>query len=76
MALTGLDIYKKLPKTNCKECGLPTCLAFAIRVYQGERAVSRCRPVFAGQAGRWKDALMEICAGLGVADEVPQDQRL
>ncbi|HWS15053.1 MAG TPA: (Fe-S)-binding protein, partial [Candidatus Methylomirabilis sp.] len=27
MALTALDIYKLLPKTNCKECGQPTCLA-------------------------------------------------
>ena len=30
MALTGLQIYKQLPKTNCKDCGFPTCLAFAM----------------------------------------------
>ncbi|HID74868.1 MAG TPA: hypothetical protein EYP56_02610, partial [Planctomycetaceae bacterium] len=24
MALTGLEIYKQLPKTNCKDCGFPT----------------------------------------------------
>ena len=34
MALTGLDIYKLLPKTNCGECKSPTCLAFAMRVAQ------------------------------------------
>ena len=32
MALTGIEIYKYLPKTNCKECGFPTCLAFAMKL--------------------------------------------
>ena len=32
MALTGIQIYKFLPKTNCKECGFPTCLAFAMKL--------------------------------------------
>jgi len=30
MALSGLEIYKLLPKTNCRECGYSTCLAFAM----------------------------------------------
>ena len=32
MALTGLEIFKLLPNTNCRECGYATCLAFAMRV--------------------------------------------
>ena len=32
MALTGLDIFKLLPKTNCGECGVPTCMAFAMKL--------------------------------------------
>ena len=32
MALTGLQIQKLLPKTNCKECGVNTCLAFAMKL--------------------------------------------
>ena len=32
MALTGIDIFKFLPKTNCGECGIPTCLAFAMKL--------------------------------------------
>jgi acetyl-CoA decarbonylase/synthase complex subunit gamma len=32
MALTGIQIYKLLPQTNCKECGFPTCLAFAMKL--------------------------------------------
>ena len=32
MALTGIQIFKLLPKTNCGECGTPTCLAFAMKL--------------------------------------------
>ncbi len=32
MALTGLDLFKLLPKTNCGECGVPTCMAFAMKL--------------------------------------------
>jgi len=42
MALTGLDIYKNLPKENCKECGLPTCLAFAMKVAAGQAGLDEC----------------------------------
>ena len=42
MALTGLDIYKLLPKTNCGECKSPTCLAFAMRVAQKQAALEEC----------------------------------
>ena len=35
MALKGLDIFKLSPKTNCKECGNPTCMAFCMKVAQG-----------------------------------------
>ncbi len=42
MALTGLDIYKRLPKENCKECGLPTCLAFAMKVASGQAGLDQC----------------------------------
>ncbi len=42
MALTGLDIYKLLPKTNCKECGFPTCLAFALKLAAKGAELSAC----------------------------------
>lgn len=32
MALSGIQIYKILPQTNCKDCGFPTCLAFAMKL--------------------------------------------
>ncbi len=42
MALTGIQIFKLLPKTNCKECGFPTCLAFAMSLAQGKTELAKC----------------------------------
>ena len=42
MALTGIQIFKLLPKTNCKECGDPTCLAFAMKLAAGKVELSLC----------------------------------
>jgi acetyl-CoA decarbonylase/synthase complex subunit gamma len=42
MALTGIEIFKMLPKTNCKECGLPTCLAFAMALASGKAELDAC----------------------------------
>lgn len=42
MALTGLDIFKKLPKTNCGECGVPTCMAFAMKLASRQAEIDAC----------------------------------
>ena len=42
MPLTGIQIFKLLPKTNCKECGVPTCLAFAMSLAAGKAELSAC----------------------------------
>ncbi|MGI6778260.1 MAG: acetyl-CoA decarbonylase/synthase complex subunit gamma [Acetivibrionales bacterium] len=42
MALTGLQIFKLLPKTNCKECGQPTCLAFAMALASSKTSLDKC----------------------------------
>ncbi len=42
MALTALEIYKLLPKTNCKDCGFPTCLAFAMQLATGKESIEKC----------------------------------
>jgi acetyl-CoA decarbonylase/synthase complex subunit gamma len=42
MALTGIEIFKLLPKTNCKECGFPTCLAFAMALASGKAELDAC----------------------------------
>jgi acetyl-CoA decarbonylase/synthase, CODH/ACS complex subunit gamma len=42
MALKALDIYKLLPKKNCKECGDPTCLTFAMKLAAGKADIELC----------------------------------
>jgi acetyl-CoA decarbonylase/synthase complex subunit gamma len=45
MALTGVEIFKLLPKTNCKKCGHPTCLAFAMKLAQRQTTLDLCPDV-------------------------------
>ena len=42
MAVKGLDIFKLSPKKNCKECGVPTCMAFCMKVAQGGIPITKC----------------------------------
>ena len=42
MGLTGIQIFKLLPQTNCKECGAPTCLAFAMNLAAGKAELDSC----------------------------------
>lgn len=42
MALTGLQIFKLLPKTNCGECGIPTCMAFAMKLAAKNADLAAC----------------------------------
>jgi len=58
MALTGMQIYKSLPKTNCKDCGLPTCMAFAMQVAAKQRGLTDCPHI----SEEGKSALSEASA--------------
>src|SRR5450756_1399777 len=58
MALSGLDIFKLLPKTNCGECKLPTCLAFAMKLAGGQAKLEDC-PYVSDEA---KETLAEAAA--------------
>jgi acetyl-CoA decarbonylase/synthase complex subunit gamma len=42
MALSGVEIFKHLPKTNCKKCGHPTCLAFAMKLAAKQASLDAC----------------------------------
>ena len=42
MALTAIQLYQLLPQTNCGDCGVPTCLAFAMKVAQKQAAIEEC----------------------------------
>ena len=69
MALTGLQIYKHLPKTNCGKCGSPTCLAFAMRLAGKKASLDECPEVTEegkaalGAASRPPIALVTIGSG-------------
>ncbi|MDD4876285.1 MAG: acetyl-CoA decarbonylase/synthase complex subunit gamma [Dehalococcoidales bacterium] len=58
MPLTGIEIFKLLPKTNCGECGVPTCLAFAMSLAGGKAELTSC-PYVSEEA---KTQLMEASA--------------
>lgn len=58
MALTGIQIFKLLPKTNCGECGVPTCLAFAMNLAAGKAELDAC-PYVSDEA---RDQLAEASA--------------
>jgi ArsR family metal-binding transcriptional regulator len=61
----ALEIFKRLPGTNCGLCGEPTCMAFAVRLWAGESSVRKCIPVFEPANAGLKEALVEIVAGMG-----------
>ena len=56
MALSGLEIYKLLPKTNCKECGFPTCLAFAMQIAAKKVSLDKCPHVSAEAKAKLESA--------------------
>jgi acetyl-CoA decarbonylase/synthase complex subunit gamma len=58
MGLTGIQIFKLLPKTNCGECGVPTCLAFAMNLAAGKAELDSC-PYVSDEA---KEQLAEASA--------------
>jgi 4Fe-4S ferredoxin len=41
----AMEIYMLLPKTNCKKCGLPTCMAFAVDVLERKKKIGECPPL-------------------------------
>ena len=60
MALAALDIFKLLPRTNCKKCGRPTCMVFAVQLAQKKASLDEC-----------PDASDDAQAALGAAAAPP-----
>jgi acetyl-CoA decarbonylase/synthase complex subunit gamma len=71
MALSGLEIYKLLPQTNCKDCDYPTCLAFAMKLAAKQAELKDCPHVSEEAATKLEAAssppirLIEIQGGNG-----------
>ncbi|MBA4418811.1 MAG: acetyl-CoA decarbonylase/synthase complex subunit gamma [Syntrophus sp. (in: bacteria)] len=56
MGLTGIQIFKLLPKTNCGECKYPTCLAFAMALAGAKTELALCPHVSAEAQEQLSDA--------------------
>ncbi|MEN2985672.1 MAG: (Fe-S)-binding protein, partial [Thermodesulfovibrionaceae bacterium] len=69
MALTGIEIFKLLPKTNCKKCGFPTCLAFAMKVAQGQVQIEQCPDVSEEVKTKLKEAATPPIKGFEFGSE-------
>lgn len=69
MALTGVEIFKLLPKTNCKKCGHPTCLAFAMKLAQRQASLDACPDISEEAKAKLSDAsappIRAITIGVG-----------
>ena len=65
--VTALQIYGWLPKTNCKACGEATCLAFAVKLLQGEQKLKHCQPLFTeSNYFENKNIMQELADALGI----------
>ena len=55
-----LDVYKLLPRTNCKGCGLPTCTAYAAKLIEGKMTLDDCPPLGEDELAETLGALREM----------------
>ena len=51
------EILKLLPKTNCKKCGLPTCMVFAAQAAEGGRGAGDCPDIDSENKEKLEDYL-------------------
>jgi acetyl-CoA decarbonylase/synthase complex subunit gamma len=71
--LSPIDVYKLLPKTNCKECGQENCMAFATKIVNREVNIDQCPPLLKKENAKaykqlkemLKPAVKEVVVGVG-----------
>ena len=71
--LSPIDVYKLLPKTNCKECGVENCMAFATKIVNREVTLDQCKPLLKKENEKaykqlkemLKPAVKEVEVGVG-----------
>ncbi|MEM3464424.1 MAG: acetyl-CoA decarbonylase/synthase complex subunit gamma [Candidatus Bathyarchaeia archaeon] len=71
--LSPIDVYKLLPRTNCKECGEENCMAFATKVVNREVTLEKCSPLLTKEHEKaykqlkemLKPAIKEVLIGVG-----------
>jgi len=65
--LKVLDIYRLLPKTNCKQCGYATCMAFAAALRDGAITMECCSPLLESSNAENRKRLQRLLAVGGVS---------
>ncbi len=71
--LSPIDVYKLLPKINCKECGVDNCMAFATKIVNREVTIDQCPPLLKKENEKaynqlkelLKPAVKEVIVGVG-----------
>jgi ArsR family metal-binding transcriptional regulator len=63
--LKALDIFRLLPGTNCKKCGEPTCLAFAVKLVGRDIEIIKCDPLFSEKYQEKRAVLFELLHAAG-----------
>ncbi len=69
--LKALDIFKLLPGTNCKKCGEPSCLAFAVKLVGRDIGITKCDPLFSEKFQEKRNVLLDLLHAAGF--EVPSE---
>jgi len=65
--LKALEVYKLLPRENCKLCGQPTCFTFALRLVCGQAQISECPPLFTARYQSSRERLLAMLRAAGGA---------
>jgi hypothetical protein len=65
MAITVMEVLKNLPRTNCGDCGQPTCLAFATHVIKEGEDLNKCPYLTGAGAGMGPAVRAQQAAGVG-----------
>lgn len=60
-----LQLYSWLPRTNCRQCGEKTCLAFAALLFSGQQQLERCLPLFTEDFQEQREVMLELAGALG-----------
>ncbi len=63
--ISPLVIYKLLPKTNCRQCGEETCLAFIMKLLDEDATIAQCRALFTRDYEDQRRAIFEVLAEYG-----------
>lgn len=64
--LKALDVYKLLPRPNCKACGQPTCFTFALKLTAGQANIAACTPLFTDEHRAKRERLLQMLQTAGV----------